>query len=69
MLTQLKARRLQQNISQAAAAERLKMGVSAYSLIESGRMRPSPAQVQALEEAFGCAVQALLDPISDLDGI
>jgi transcriptional regulator with XRE-family HTH domain len=65
MLTQLKARRLQENITQAQAAERLGIGLSAYSLIESGRMRPSRAQMRALEETFGHGAHTLLDPLKD----
>ena len=66
MLTGLKARRLQENITQAEAAERLGIGVSAYSLMESGRMRPSRAQIQALEQVFGRSAEALLEPVPDL---
>ena len=65
MLTGLKVRRLRENITQREAARRLKIGVSAYSLIETGRMRPSQAQMRALKDAFGCTASGLLDPVQD----
>lgn len=65
-LTRLKVRRLQENLTQAQAAERLGIGISAYSLIESGRMRPSRAQMRALEQVFGRSAAALLEPVPDL---
>ena len=65
MLTGLKVKRLRENITQREAANRLKIGVSAYSLIETGRTRPSQAQIRALEDAFGSKASGLLDPVQD----
>lgn len=65
MLTRLKAGRLRENITQSQAAERLGIGVSAYSLIESGRMRPSPSQLRALERVFGDGAASMLEELGN----
>jgi transcriptional regulator with XRE-family HTH domain len=48
----LKLWRLQTGLTQREAAARLGIGESTYGFLESGRMRPSRAQLLRLEHTF-----------------
>lgn len=65
-MTRLKFWRLQEHITQLAAAERLGIGVSAYALIELGRMGASRAQRAALVAAFGIKADTILESVSEI---
>jgi len=51
-MTRLKLWRVQRNLTQREAATRLGIGESTYAFLESGRMQPSPAQLQQLSRVF-----------------
>lgn len=52
-MTNLKLWRLTNNLTQPDAARRCGLGLSAYCLIEAGRLRPSQVQADKLAAVFG----------------
>lgn len=62
MLTHLKVLRMSMSWDQQMAAEKLRVARTWYSLIENGRLIPSAAVKQRLEETFGMPVEKLLQP-------
>ena len=64
-MTRLKLWRLQRGMTQQDVAARCGLGLSAYSLIESGRLIPSDAQAAALEALFKVAADKLLCNVPD----
>lgn len=58
----LKLWRLQAGLTQREAAARLGIGESTYGFLESGRMRPSRAQLQQLERSFADPIR-LFEPV------
>ncbi len=63
-VTNLKFWRLTNNLKQSDAARLCGLGVSAYSLIESGRLLPSPEQHSKLERVFGAKTSDMLLRVS-----
>lgn len=59
-VTNLKLWRLRRHLGQREAARLFGFGLSAYSLIESGRMRPSESQIAALRKLFGNEADRML---------
>lgn len=59
-MTNLKFWRLSNNLTQADAARRCGLGLSAYCLIEAGRLQPSRDQVRKLATVFGACVDEML---------
>jgi transcriptional regulator with XRE-family HTH domain len=63
-VTNLKLWRLTNNLKQSDAASLCGLGVSAYSLIEAGRLRPSRAQQSKLERVFGAKAADMLNRVA-----
>ena len=63
-MTHLKFWRLTNNLKQSDAARLCGLGVSAYSLIEAGRLLPSPEQHSKLERVFGAKTPDMLRRVS-----
>jgi transcriptional regulator with XRE-family HTH domain len=59
----MKLARFKARLTQATIAERCGLGLSAYSLIESGRLVPSEIQLARLRAMFGDRTEALLQPV------
>lgn len=66
-MTNLKIWRQQNRMTQAQAAKFLRLGLSAYCLLEAGRLAPSPAQAARLERRFGPRFRAMLEPLTPTD--
>jgi transcriptional regulator with XRE-family HTH domain len=60
--------RMQNRLTQAQAAEVLKLGESTLALLESGRMRPTPGQIDHLRATFGAEVHSIFDPVQERVG-
>jgi transcriptional regulator with XRE-family HTH domain len=60
----LKLWRLQAGLTQREAAARLGIGESTYGFLESGRMRPSRAQLLQLERSFADPTR-LFEPVRE----
>jgi transcriptional regulator with XRE-family HTH domain len=63
-MTRLKLWRLQQGLTQERAARWIGMGESSYAMLESGRLRPTPAQKERLLQRFGDA-ESLFEGVRD----
>lgn len=63
-MTRLKLWRLQAGLTQREAAARLGIGESTYGFLESGRMQPSPAQLERLACSFPNPAR-LFEPVSE----
>ncbi len=59
-MTNLKLWRLTNNLTQSDAARRCGLGLSAYCLIEAGRLRPSLVQADKLAAVFGARAADML---------
>jgi transcriptional regulator with XRE-family HTH domain len=57
--------RLQNRLTQGQAAQRLGIGESTLALLESGRLRPSPAQIEQLRPTFGEQTGSLFEPVQE----
>jgi transcriptional regulator with XRE-family HTH domain len=64
-MIRLKLWRVQAGLTQAEAATRLGVGLSAYALLEAGRLHPSPDQAARLGSFFGSAATGLFEPVRD----
>lgn len=64
-MNRLKLWRLQERLTQTAAASRLGLGVSTYSLLEVGRLRPSVAQLNGLRDFFGFSPERLFEAVNE----
>jgi transcriptional regulator with XRE-family HTH domain len=64
-MTRFKLWRLQSKLTQSAAARRLGLGESTLALLESGRLRPTPAQLALLRSSFGDEADSLFDPVQE----
>lgn len=62
-MTNLKLWRLSNHLRQVDAARLCGLGLSAYSLIEAGRLRPSATQGEKLAHAFGARAAQLLERV------
>ncbi len=60
--------RLQEGLTQAQAAQRLRIGESTLAMLESGRLEPSPEQIARLEAVFGPEAPSLFEPVRDRVG-
>lgn len=52
-MLRIKLWRLQSRLTQGEAAAQLGLGLSTYALLESGRLRPTVAQMERLRQSFG----------------
>lgn len=59
-MTNLKLWRLSNHLIQSEAARRCGLGLSTYSLIETGRLRPSQEQTKRLGALFGRRPEEML---------
>jgi transcriptional regulator with XRE-family HTH domain len=57
--------RLQERLTQDGAARKLGLGESTLALLESGRLRPTAAQLILLRDFFGEEADALFEPVRD----
>jgi transcriptional regulator with XRE-family HTH domain len=57
--------RLQEGLTQEEAAKRLGIGASTLSILESGRLRPTPGQIAQLRRSFGPTVETLFEPVRE----
>lgn len=64
-MIRLKLWRLQQSLTQERAARWIGVGESSYAMLESGRLRPTPAQLDLLRQRFGDHVESLFDAVRD----
>ena len=64
-MIRLKLWRLQEGLTQADAAKRLGMGESTLAVLESGRLRPTIAQLARLRAVFGEQAVTLFDQVRD----
>lgn len=64
-MIRLKLWRLQEGLTQAEAAKRLGIGESTLAVLESGRLRPTAAQLIRLGAVFGEQAAALFDHVRD----
>jgi len=64
-MLRIKLWRHQNRLTQEEAAARLGLSVSAYALLESGRLRASPGQIEQLRRTFGAAADTLFDPVDE----
>ncbi len=64
-MTRFKLWRLQEGLTQAQAAQRLRIGESTLAMLESGRLRPTSAQQERLRTHFGDLTDSLFDSVSE----
>ena len=64
-MIRLKLWRLQEGLTQAEAAKRLGIGESTLAVLESGRLRPTAAQIARLRAVFGEQTATLFDQVRD----
>ncbi len=64
-MLRLKLWRLQQGLTQGHAASLLGIGESTLALLESGRLRPTPQQLETLARNFGTETQSLFEPVRE----
>lgn len=63
-MIRLKLWRLQRGFTQERAAHWIGIGESSYAMLESGRLRPTAAQIRRLRQRFG-DVESLFEPVRD----
>jgi transcriptional regulator with XRE-family HTH domain len=63
-MIRLKLWRLQQGLTQEQAARWIGLGESSYAMLESGRLRPTPAQIDRLRQRFG-NTESLFEAVRD----
>ena len=68
-MLRIKLWRLQNQLKQGEAATRLGLGLSTFALLESGRLRPTGAQMELLRRAFGTEAETLFDPVQERVGV
>lgn len=64
-MLRLKLWRLQHGLTQEHAAKLLGVGESTLALLESGRLRPTPQQMEKLAHHFGTQAKSLFEPVRD----
>jgi transcriptional regulator with XRE-family HTH domain len=64
-MLRLKLWRLQQSLTQEHAASLLGIGESTFALLESGRLRPTPQQLETLARHFGTETASLFEPVRE----
>jgi transcriptional regulator with XRE-family HTH domain len=64
-MLRLKLWRLQHGLTQEQAARLLGIGESTFALLESGRLRPTPHQLETLSRHFGRETESLFEPVRD----
>jgi transcriptional regulator with XRE-family HTH domain len=64
-MLRLKLWRLQQGLTQEQAALRLGIGESTLAILETGRLRPTPRQLEQLRRTFGTGTDALFEPVTE----
>jgi transcriptional regulator with XRE-family HTH domain len=67
-MLRIKLWRLQNGLTQGEAAARLGLGLSTLALLESGRLRPTTAQIDRLRQAFGTEADSLFDQVQERVG-
>jgi transcriptional regulator with XRE-family HTH domain len=68
-MLRLKLWRLQGGLTQAAAAAQIGIGESTLALLESGRMRPTEAQLDRLRTVFGSAAESVFEEVRERVGV
>ncbi len=64
-MNRLKLWRLQAGLTQYEAARRLAIGESTLAVLETGRLRPSKAQMERLRAYFGAEALTLFSPVRE----
>jgi transcriptional regulator with XRE-family HTH domain len=64
-MLRLKAWRLENGLTQTSAALALKLGASTLALLESGRLQPSPAQLEQLRVVFRNETGAMFQEVQE----
>ena len=64
-MLRIKLWRLQKRLTQEQAAAKLGLGLSTLALLESGRLRPTPAQIEHLRRSFGEEVDTLFEHVRE----
>jgi transcriptional regulator with XRE-family HTH domain len=64
-MLRLKLWRLQHGLTQGDAARLLGMGESTFALLESGRLRPTPQQLDTLSRYFGAQTKSLFEAVRE----
>jgi transcriptional regulator with XRE-family HTH domain len=67
-MLRIKLWRFQNGLTQEEAAARLGLGLSTFALLESGRLRPTGAQMERLRRSFGRETDTLFDPVQERVG-
>jgi transcriptional regulator with XRE-family HTH domain len=67
-MLRIKLWRLQNGLKQGEAAARLGLGLSTLALLESGRLRPTGAQIDRLRRVFGTETDSLFDLVQERVG-
>lgn len=57
--------RLQEGLTQAQAAQQLRIGESTLAMLENGRLRPTVQQIDQLRAHFGALTDSLFDPVGE----
>jgi transcriptional regulator with XRE-family HTH domain len=65
----LKYERLQRRMSQSGVGAAARIHQPTVTLIENGRLIPTPAQLQRLANVFGLPPEALLKPIEIVESV
>lgn len=64
-MLRIKLWRLQNQLTQGEAAAQLGLGLSTLALLESGRLRPTAAQIDRLRLVFGTEADSLFDLVQE----
>ena len=68
-MLRIKFIRLEQGLGQRETAAKLGFGLSTYALLESGRLRPTAAQLALLRRSFGSETETLFEPVQERVGV
>lgn len=67
-MLRIKLWRIQTGLTQEEAAAKLGLGLSTLALLESGRLRPTPSQIELLRRSFGRETESLFDLVQERVG-
>lgn len=68
-MLRIKLWRFQSGLTQEEAACRLGIGLSTLALLETGRLRPTRAQIERLRQTFGPEADTLFHPVQERVGV